>query len=440
MKLPRLRRLHRFFSSVFTKLILISLATWFLILITVVVTFFTSQHDTEGPFYKNASRYIQYIVEDIGSPPDRQKASRLSKKTGMHLSYIGKNQRWTTRDSFPSLEKVRFRNLNGNSSIQVGRKLGHHFLRLQTKSGLLFFEFAGADDEERHSKATHLTLFFLLSLVLLASYFAIKRVLRPLKWLGTGVHQVKEGNLSHLVPLRGNDELTDLTSSFNEMTAELKSTLTAKEHLLRDISHELRTPLTRLRVALELIEDSEISNEMAADIAEMEEMIRGILETAKEHHKSHRQNLRKYNLADLILSVIAKYEHNIPGVVFNPPAESLYSLADRKSLQTVLTNCIENGVKFSESDSNPIEVELLRKRGNAIITITDHGCGIEETEIAYIFEPFYRVDASRSRKTGGYGLGLSISKAIIEAHGGSIKVYSKKGEGTQVLFTLSLCD
>ena len=153
MKLPKLKRLHRFFSSVFTKLIAISLATWLLILITVVVTFFTSRHGTEGPFYKNASRYIQYIVEDIGSPPDRQKALQLSEKTGMHLSYIGENQRWTTRNTFPAAEKVRFRNLHGNNSIQVGRKFGHHYLRLQTDKGLLFFEFAGADEEDRHSRS-----------------------------------------------------------------------------------------------------------------------------------------------------------------------------------------------------------------------------------------------------------------------------------------------
>jgi signal transduction histidine kinase len=438
MKLPKLKRLHRFFSSVFTKLIAISLATWLLILITVVVTFFTSRHGTEGPFYKNASRYIQYIVEDIGSPPDRQKALQLSEKTGMHLSYIGENQRWTTRNTFPAAEKVRFRNLHGNNSIQVGRKLGHHYLRLQTDKGLLFFEFAGADEEDRHSRSTHLILFFLLSAALFASYLAIKRVLLPLKWLGTGVHQVKEGNLSHLVPLRGNDELTDLASSFNEMTAQLKSTLAAKEHLLRDISHELRTPLTRLRVALELLENTETSKDMAIDIAEMEEMIRGILETAREHHNSHRQDLKKYNLTKLIQSVTAKYKQNIPAVIFSPPIESLYSLVDEKSLQTVLTNCIENGLKFSSSDSRPIEVGLSRKRGNAVITITDNGCGIEENELAYIFEPFYRVDASRSRKTGGYGLGLSICKAIIEAHGGTIKVYSKKGEGTQILYTLPL--
>lgn len=439
MILRKAERLRRFFNSVFTKLIFISLITWFLILITIVVAFFISQHDTEGPFYKNASRYIQYIVEDIGTPPEREKALKLSETTGMNLSYVGENQRWTTRDSFPALEKVRFRSLNGNNSIYVGRKRGHHYLRLTTDNGLLFFEFAGVEQLDSHVKFTHLVLFILLSVVLFVSYLAMKRVLLPLKWLGVGVQQVKGGNFSHLVPLRGNDELTDLAGSFNEMTVQLKNTLTAKEHLLRDISHELRTPLTRLRVALELLQDTEISQLMAADIAEMEEMIRGILETAKEHHISHRQHLQKCNLIKLIQSVTKKYELNNPAVVFVPPAEALYSQVDEKSLQTVLTNCIGNGLKFSRSGGNPIEIDLLRKKDNAIITITDHGCGIDEAELPYIFEPFYRIDSSRSRTTGGYGLGLSICKAIVEAHGGSIKVYSKKGEGTQVLFNLSLC-
>ncbi len=439
MKMPKLKRLHRIFSSVFTKLILIGLITWFLILVTVIVTFFISQHGTEGPFYKNANRYVQYIIEDIGSPPERQKALQLSETTGIHISYIGDTQRWTTRNDFPTFEKVRFRKLNDNDSIQFGKKRGHRFLKLKTDNGLMFFEFAGTDELERRSRSTHLFLFCLLTVVLFLSYLVIKRVLRPLKWLGTGVHQVKEGNLSHEVPLRGNDELTDLARSFNEMTAHLKSTLAAKEHLLRDISHELRTPLTRLRVALELLEDTEISQEMASDIAEMDEMIRGILETAKEHHISHRQNLTKLDLSRLLQTVTRKYENNLPAVNFSAPTDPLYSMVDGKSLQTVLTNCIENSLKFSTSNKKPIEIHLSRKDENGIITITDHGCGIEADELPYIFEPFYRIDFSRSRKTGGYGLGLSICKAIIEAHGGSINIYSTKGEGTQVIISLSLC-
>lgn len=439
MKLPRFIRLPRFVRSVFTKLIVISIATWFVILIALVATFLISRHDTRGPFYKNASRYIEYIVEDIGSPPDKEKALRLSQKTGMHLSYQGATGQWTTREIFPALDDVRFRKLKDDSMLQVGRKHRRHYLSLQTQEGVFFFEFAGAHEKDRQHQNNHLLLLLILSIILLGSYFAIKRVLTPLKWLGAGVQQVKTGNLSHRVPLRGNDELTDLGRSFNEMTTELKKMMTAKEHLLRDISHELRTPLTRIRVALEMMKNGDLKDDIAADIAEMEDMISGILETAKDHHRnSSGQNLKKHNLGDLIAAVARKYQNNRPPVVFTAPVDPLYSMIDAKSIQTLIVNCIENGLKFSEGDGDPIKIELQQQRNAGIITITDHGSGIDEAELPYIFEPFYRADASRSRKTGGYGLGLSICKAIIEAHGGSIKVYSKIGEGTRILCSLPL--
>lgn len=439
MKLPNFFRLPRFIRSVFTKLIVISLAAWVIIFITIGATFLASRYDTKGPFYKNANRYIEYIVEDIGSPPDKQKAILLSKKTGMHISFRGGDAQWTTRNKFPEVDNARFRSMKDDSVLQVGRKRGRHFIRLQIQEGTLFFEFAGAHEEDRQHQTTHLLLLAMLSIILLGCYFAIKRVLTPLKWLGTGVQQVKAGNLSHRVPLRGNDELTDLAISFNEMTTELKNMLTAKEHLLRDISHELRTPLTRLRVALEMLEDDELKDDLADDICEMEEMIRGILETAKDHyHNSSSQNLKKYNLGDLISAVARKYHNNHPAVIFTAPLEPLYAMVDAKSIQTVIVNCIENGLKFSDPGSDPIEIGLQQQRKVGVVSITDHGSGIDEAELPYIFEPFYRADSSRSRKTGGYGLGLSICKAIIEAHGGSIKVYSKKEEGTRILFNLPL--
>ena len=439
MKWPKFMRLPRFFRSVFTKLILISLITWFVILITIFATFLASRHDTKGPFYKNASRYIEYIVKDIGSPPDKDKARLLSKKTGMHISFRGKDEQWSTRDSFPFVDEVNFRNFKDDSLLQVGRIHGGHFVRMPVEKGIFFFEFAGAHEEDRQHQTTHLLLLFMLSIILLGSYFAIKRVLTPLKWLGTGVQYVKAGNLSHQVPLRGDNELTDLGRSFNEMTAELKDMMTAKEHLLRNISHELRTPLTRMRVALEMLDNTDLKDDLTADMGEMEEMIQGILETAKHHHlNSSGQNLMKHNLSDLISSVVRRYQNNFPAVLFSAPVEPLYSMVDAKSFQTVIVNCIENGLKFSEKNSNPIEIQLQRQRKSGLITITDHGSGIDEAELPYIFEPFYRADSSRSRKTGGYGLGLSICKAIIESHGGSIKVYSKIGEGTRILCNLPL--
>ncbi len=433
----KLNHITRFFRSVFAKLILINLAAWLFILLTVVFTFLYSKHDTKGPFQKNVRLYIHYIVNDLGSPPEKQKALAIFEKTGIHISFSDENVRWTTRDRFPEIDEIRFRPQHGSDTVQLGRRFGNRLLLLRVDDGTLYFDFAGVEGA-RHTSA-HLLLLLFLSAILLCCYLAVKRILLPLKRLGTGVSEVACGNLSHQVPIRGNDELAELAHSFNDMTARLKKMMETKEHLLRDISHELRSPLTRMRVALELIENKEIKGEIELDICEMEEMITAILKSAREHHDSRKQNLQKCNLDQLLKRVTERYTNMSPGVHYTSPGVPLHCKGDESSLRTVFSNLIDNAIKFSTDENRTVEVKLSENIDDtSLITITDFGSGIDEAELPCIFEPFYRVDKSRSRKTGGFGLGLNLCKAIIEAHDGKIEVKSKPGEGTQVLLTFPL--
>lgn len=440
MKTFSFSRPKRLFNSVFTKILAIGLITWLCILIAALSIFIITRHTSESPFLKNLGAYAQYIINDLGTPPDLDQAEEISQKTGLHITYISKEQRWSTRRPFPEIEELRYRSFHGDTTLQFRRRAGHHIIKYQSDHGLFFFESMDEYEEREQNAVYLLILLTLLSLILFFSYLTIRRVLAPLRWVYTAVHKVKDGDFSHQVPVRGNDELTDLAGGFNEMTSQLKTMLENKENLLRDVSHELRTPLTRIRVALEFLEDSTAKKDISEDVQAIEKMIENILQTSRTTHRANKLERQEVNLAEITKTVADRYTDSLPRVICKLPKEPCLLLADPLMLQSLLTNCIDNGLKFSETTADPVNITLNKEGDKAIISIIDYGCGIEENELPFIFEPFYRVDQSRSRQTGGFGLGLPICKTIVEAHDGTISIESKKDQGTTVIITLPCVD
>ena len=212
--------------------------------------------------------------------------------------------------------------------------------------------------------------------------------------------------------------------------------IATKEHLLRDVSHELRSPLTRMKVALEFVKESKTRDLVRSDIQEMEEMITHILDAARMHHDHSRLNLRKIDLAKVIDYVAALYRQQRPGVAFSSASPSVLCMADSEQITIVLKNILDNAIKYSPKDSKPVRISTYIKDEWAVVEVEDSGTGITPDALRYIWEPFYRADKSRSKDTGGYGLGLSLCKTIIEAHGGAIDIRSIYGKGTTVSFTL----
>jgi len=208
--------------------------------------------------------------------------------------------------------------------------------------------------------------------------------------------------------------------------------LHTKEQLLLDVSHELRTPLTRMKVALEFLEDSQAKQSIQADMQEMEKMVTEILETARMQHKY--ENLKKQltNLVRLLKEMLPEFENQPPGIEMVEFPSEVMAEVDSEKIKTVFENVINNAIKYSRSDSGPIRIFYKSHKSYAIIRIADKGIGIPQEELPHIFEPFYRVDKSRAKDTGGYGLGLSLCKTIMEAHDGKIEVQSRPEEGTTV--------
>jgi signal transduction histidine kinase len=167
---------------------------------------------------------------------------------------------------------------------------------------------------------------------------------------------------------------------------------------------------------------------MRGDLSEMEAMIGEILEAARLDSANGRLHLADFDLRALTEDVLRLFQGRAPGVTLAPGASPRVRV-DADRVRKVVANLIDNALKYSRDQARPVEVEIRAGNTEVTLSVRDHGAGIPEEDLPRLFEPFYRVDRSRSRDTGGYGLGLSLCKRIMEAHGGSIAVTSGRGAG-----------
>jgi signal transduction histidine kinase len=273
--------------------------------------------------------------------------------------------------------------------------------------------------------------------VVCTAYIFQRRLLRPVRLLDAGVERLSTGDLNVTVPVLTRDEFGALTDAFNKMAGGVKQMIQARDQLLLDVSHELRSPLTRLKVALALMPDDENRAGMAGDLNEMEAMITELLELERMR-EGRGMRCERRDLVPLLREVAEAYKSGPPGVRLLTLPSAILIEMDREKVRTVLRNLLENARKFSLPDSRAVEITAEANGGVVEVQIRDDGPGIPESDLPNLFEPFYRVDRSRSRKTGGYGLGLSICKRIMGAHSGSITVSNNSGRGAVFVLTFPL--
>lgn len=286
--------------------------------------------------------------------------------------------------------------------------------------------------------AAHAALFVVLLIVMAAvvvsAHAVLKRLLWPLRALSDRVARLGAGQLDVVVPNRTRDEFGTLTDAFNQMVRRVGEMIGARDQLLLDVSHELRSPITRLKVALELLPQGERRVRMAADVAEMERMVAELLEFERLRDGRGIRTARQ-DLMPLLRDVAESFQNRPPGVRLVSTSRAMPVDVDDERVRTVLRNLLDNAVQYSSPTSRPIEMSASQDADTIVIRVTDDGIGIPENDMERVFEPFFRVDRSRSKSTGGYGLGLSICKRVMEAHGGRIAVERQPERGTSFVLT-----
>ncbi|ANS74186.1 hypothetical protein AWM70_05980 [Paenibacillus yonginensis] len=297
-----------------------------------------------------------------------------------------------------------------------------------------------------------LVIFLVLSLLAMAGGLLlymplIRRTLVPLNQIIRAVAATDAGNLKQRVPEQlGQEEIDRLSSSFNGMLERLELSFEAereaKEQMRRftaDASHELRTPLTSIHGFLEvLLRSSSLRpeqltsalNSMHGESIRMKKLIEDLLMLAKLD-RAPELTLTGTFLDELVQEMKPHLR------ILSGQREVSFSLApglqgyvDKDKLKQVVLNLFQNAVQHTDPETGTIHVGLRRSGQEAVLSVSDNGPGIEEEHLPHVFERFYRSDVSRARKRGGAGLGLAISLSMVEAHGGTIKVQTRVGEGT----------
>jgi signal transduction histidine kinase len=274
-----------------------------------------------------------------------------------------------------------------------------------------------------------LTLAVLLVSVIALSLLAVRWLTRPLGVLALAADEL--GRDIRRAPLaeQGPAEVRRAAASFNTMQARLQTYLREREQMLAAVSHDLRTPITRLRLRAELIEDESLRAKFARDLAEMESMTAAALDFLRGARVD--EPVRPVDVPALLDSLQADMEEAGHEVRVQARAAAPFP-ARPLALKRCLANLIENAVKYGTR----AEVRLEDDGRELRITVADDGPGIPEAELERVFEPFYRIEGSRSRETGGVGLGLSVARDIVRAHGGELTLRNRPGGGLEVAVTL----
>lgn len=255
---------------------------------------------------------------------------------------------------------------------------------------------------------------FTLSIALLA-YVVARMSTAPLKRLAKAARALGEDiNREPLKPA-GASEIRQATAAFNAMQARIRQHIAQRTQMLAAITHDLQTPLTRMRLRLEKVQDSELQERLKGDLDAMQAMVREGLELARSTDTT--EAMCSLDLDSLLDSVCSDASDSGQDVTLKGRA-NMTLMGRPLALRRCFGNVIDNAVKYGRRATVTVE----RQGGKAIVRIRDEGPGIPEGELACVFEPFYRVEGSRSRESGGTGLGLPIARNIVEQHGGSISL------------------
>ena len=266
---------------------------------------------------------------------------------------------------------------------------------------------------------------FLISLGVYALIFPLERKLQLIQ---VGVNEVSQGNLDSQVQVIGQDEIARLSATFNAMTSHIKRLIESQRELTRAVSHELRTPVARIRFAVDMLADTDDEDSrfmqrdyIDEDIEALNGLIDEILTYAKLEEGSPKLDLEPVNFKELIEQIVR--ETNALGkdikIIGKPPSSKVTAIADRRYLHRVIQNLAGNALRYAEST---IIISAGVRKGNAFVCVEDDGHGISEADREKVFIPFSRLDDSRTRASGGYGLGLSIVSRIAFWFSGNMKV------------------
>lgn len=272
-------------------------------------------------------------------------------------------------------------------------------------------------------------------------------IMSPIETLVNGVRNIRDGDLTYRIEYQNNDEFDAVCSDFNEMATRLLEMVNqrekdeqSKKELVAGISHDLCTPLTAIKsyvkglrdgVAKSVEKENEYLDVIYSKTCDMERLIDQLFLFSRLDADNFPFNLKSVSIHEYIVTLFDSLEYelenNCVSISLNSSCSIQKVLLDIEQMKRVISNILENSVKYNQGQDICIDVDLYKKDNNIILRLKDNGCGVSEYQLSRLFDFFYRGDEARSGTSSGSGLGLSIAKKIVTAHGGRITAENSNG-------------
>lgn len=267
-----------------------------------------------------------------------------------------------------------------------------------------------------------MTLGVMLTMVFLLVWLIVRMTVRPLTDLAAAARALGDDLQRPPLPENGPLEVRAAAQAFNAMQRQIRGAIEERERFLAAVSHDLKTPVTRLRLRSEMLEDEGLRERFVRDLDEVQGMLGSALDFL--HGKAVDERCQPLDLSALLESMVDDYAE-IGEEIELRVAESLKISGRPQALRRAIGNLVDNGLKYG----GRVSVEVTQQDGRLLIAVDDDGPGLPDGELERVFEPFYRLESSRSRETGGVGLGLAIVRQIARRHAGDVLLSNLPGGG-----------
>ncbi len=408
-----------------------------------------SEDDLRELISGHLSLHVDYVRQDIGNPPDIRRAVAITEKVPVDIKIIGPDLNWSSDPAFPEFSELSFgssryfseepdawlRQLENVEFAQLGV---HRYLKLDQGPYSIIVASPKIAVTESSPDLLSIIVGFGLVLVLLA-YLAVRWLFKPVSAIRQGASRIGHGDLDFRITDIRQDELGDLAEDVNSMAADVRGMLDAKRQLLLGISHELRSPLSRLRLSLEFLADSNDAQNLRTEIDEMERIISTLLEAERLNSRHVTLNLSQVDMRTLVGQMLGNFfARDRERIKVSMQGTDVPVTVDEARLILLLKNLISNALRYSNADEGRVELSVRQTADRLEINVRDYGPGIPSEQAKHLGEPFFRGDPSRTRDTGGSGLGLYLAKLVAEAHGGQLLLRDEIKDGASFEVNLPL--
>lgn len=401
---------------------------------------FYNSDDIRGLISGHLSLHVHYVREDIGTPPNIERAIAITQSVPVDIRISGPDVDWASDPNFPALAQLDFAPspkfsdkpdawVDELQDVEFAALAGHNFLKMrQGGYDIVVASPRIADSSESFGLVPQILVLGLT--LLLCAYFAVRWLFRPIVSIRAGAAHIGRGNFDYRISRVRRDQLGDLAADINQLAGDVESMLDAKRALLLGISHELRTPLSRMRLTLEFLDDAENAASLKAEIIEMEKIVAALLEAERLTGRHARLARTKVAVGELVAELLDDFfGRDKDRIIVHQPQAPVIVNVDEARISLMLKNLIANALRYSTAADGPVELSFGTDANELVFKVRDHGPGMSSEQASRLGEPFYRGDPSRARSSGGTGLGLYLASLVAKAHGGKLALIASEEPG-----------